>query len=60
LDESDDLIPNLIAAHIYECPDLKQKYIDDLTKGRQGLEEQQLMQMKDFPELLVQVTMALK
>jgi len=58
---SDNLISTLITAHIYECPDLKQKCIDELIQKRKDLKKEQLDQMKaalkPFPELCVEVLM---
>jgi len=53
----------LITAHIYECPELKQKCIDELIQRRKELKKEQLDQIKAslkmFPELFTEVMMSL-
>jgi len=63
LGKDDNLISTLITAHIYECPELKQKCIGELIQGRKELNKEQLDQMKAslkmFPDLSTEVMMGL-
>jgi len=61
--DNDDLIRSLITAHIYNCPELKQKCIDELIQTRQGMEKEEMelltASLMPFPDLFAEVFMGL-
>lgn len=62
--DNGDLISSLITTHIYDCPELKQKYIDELIQACKGMKQKRQKQLlidslKSFPDLLAEVFMGL-